>query len=205
MIWKGYDVLEIDPDRIGPIADSMDRKLVILDTATGQQTTEAPTLAPAPVRPFTWTAIGRSEIAELLAFREARFGRLAPFWFPSWQSDLSLADSAAQGAPSLTLRLVRYGELVFPVSSARRHIAIYATGQPVSYHEITATSNPGDGLTEMIQISPAAVSILPLASTRISFLRFCRLEQDEMEVQFLSLRTARAEIRLRELPNEVPE
>ena len=94
---------------------------------------------------------------------------------------------------------------MFGTTGARRHLALWDLGIPsFEYHEVTAASDPGDGLTETLTISPVTARNYQADRTVISFLKLCRLEQDAVEIRYPSGNVAQATIEVRELPKEAP-
>jgi len=204
--YLGYDVLELNYNRTGPIEEHSQRKFSILDGGTGKRTSDAHSPAPANVRPFTWTAIGRDEIAELRAFLEARVGMAVPFWLPSFQWDLTLSEDVDEDQTILFVDWVRYYQQMFGETGARRHVALWTLGDGSSmdYYQITDADDPGDEITESVTVSPGAVQDYDAATTVISFLKLCRLGSDLVRISYPSARTAEAVIEVMELPLEAP-
>jgi hypothetical protein len=93
---------------------------------------------------------------------------------------------------------------MFGTTQARRHLASFALDRDASYHAVTAAVDPDDQLTETLTLDPATGAAWPVATTILSFLRFSRLEDDEVEIVWESPQVAQAIIRVRELPNEAP-
>lgn len=204
--YQGYDVLEINYNRIGRIEERVRRKFVLLDSVTGNRQSDEQGIAPSPVRPFSWLAFGRAEMAELRDFLDARKGRAVPFWLPSYQWDLSLYQDLDNLDTSAIISWVRYTSEMFSTShGGRRHVALWDLGVgSFEYYEITAASDPGDGVTEALTLSPAAVRDYMASRTVISFLKLCRLDEDAVEIRYPSGDVAEATIQVRELPLEVP-
>ena len=202
--WQGFDILETEPNRLGPLEDNVERDFVLLDSRTGKRWADELTAAPAMMRPFVWTAFSRAQAQEMREFLDARKGRAIPFWLPSWQQDLGLRTDAIQAQTILELEWVRYTQLMFPDSAARRHLRVFGLGEAPSYHYIDDAEDPGDWIEESITITPGAPRDLPAATTTLSFLRLCRLEDDEVEVAWESRAVAHAILRVREIPNEAP-
>lgn len=203
--YLGYDVLDaVDFNRRGAIEERVQRLFVSLDTETGRRTSDEHSPAPAPTRPFTWTAFGRAEIVELFAFLDARKGRAIPFWVPSYQRDLQLAEDLAQNDTNVNLVWVRYAQQMFPGSGGRRHVALWEPRVSMSFHKIVDADDPGDGLTESITITPVAPRLFPAATTLVSFLKLCRLEEDLTAISWPSASVAEAVLQAREIPNEAP-
>jgi hypothetical protein len=201
--YLGYDVLELNYNRIGSFQDMSHRKFVLLDSKTGRRTTDEQSPAPEGNRPFTWTAFGDVEIAAMRTFLEARKGRAVPFWFPSFQWDLSLAQDVIATQAIITIDWIRYTQQMWGTTGARRHIAVWTLRNPaMDYYQITNANDPGDGLTETLTLSPAAIRDYPAATRVISFLKFARLDQDLVEISYPAVGIAQATIRVRDLPLE---
>ena len=203
MTYLGYDVLELNYNRVGPFDERLRRKFVLLDSKTGKRVSDEQAPAPAAARPFTWTALGRSEIAAMRAFLDARVGRAVPFWLPSYQWDLSLAEDVLQDQSIVTIRWIRFRQQMWGTTGARRHLALWSVGDgAMDYYRIADATDPADYLTETLTLDPIAVRDYPLAKTVLSFLKLCRLEDDLVEITYPSANVAEATIRVRELPLE---
>ena len=205
MTYLGYDVLELNYNRVGPFDERLRRKFVLLDSKTGKRVSDEQAPAPAAARPFTWTALGRAEIAAMRAFLDARVGRSVPFWLPSFQWDLSLAEDVLQDQSIVTIRWVRFRQQMWGTTGVRRHLALWSVGDStMDYYRIADATDPADYLTETLTLDPIAVRDYPVGNTVLSFLKLCRLEDDLVEITYPSAQVAEATIRVRELPLEAP-
>lgn len=206
MIYRDHDVLVLDYNRDAAIEDRLARDFVILDGKTGLRTPAEHSATPAAGRSFKWTAIGRDEITEMRDFLEARKGRAVPFWFPTFQWDLTLEEDVVATQASVTVTWIRYTQQMFGTTGARRHVAFWTLGDggTMDCYRIHAATDPGTELTETITIDPTAASDYPAASTVVSFLRLCRLDQDRVKISYPSVNVAEAEILVQELPLEAP-
>lgn len=205
MTYLGYDVLELNYNRAGSFEERLRRKYVLLDSKTGKKVSDEQAPAPAPARPFTWTAIGRGEIANMRAFLDARVGRAVPFWLPSFQWDLALASDILANQSIVTIHWVRYRQQMWGSTGARRHLVLWSLGVgAMDYYRVADATDPADYLTETLTLAPLAVRNYPMAQTVLSFLKLCRLEDDLVEISYPSGHVAEATIRVRELPLEAP-
>lgn len=203
--YLGYDVLDlVEHNRRESFEERVRWRFTLLDTATGKRTADAHDRASSPVRPFLWTAFSRTEAKAIRDFLDARRGRAVPFWLPSYQKDLTLAVDGVATGIILTVDHVRYAQLLFGDVGARRHVALHLPGGAFAFHKVTAATDPGNGLTETLTVSPALAVAYPKATTLVCFLKFCRLDEDEVELTWLSRDHADAVIHCRELPNEAP-
>jgi hypothetical protein len=205
MIYRGFDVLELNYNRIGRIEERVRRKFVLLDSKTGVRQSDEQSAAPTPTRPFSWLALGRGEIAAMREFLESRKGRAVPFWLPSFQWDLSLASDVAVFSPTAQISWARYTSQMFGTTGARRHLAFWDLGIPsFECYEVIAASDSGGDLTETLTLSPVAARDYKADRTVMSFLKLCRFEQDAVEIRYPSGNVAEATIEIRELPMEAP-
>jgi len=202
--YQGLDVLEVEANRFQAVTDDFVRRFNLLDQRTGVRWADELEAAPAIVRPFVWTALGREEALAMRSFVDDRKGRAIPFWVPTWQQDLQLHTDAVLDQTILEIDWVRYTGLQFPSTAARRHLAVYSTSHVPSYHYIVDADDPGNFVTETIQISPGAARNWPKGSTIFSFLRLCRLENDVISWIWESTQVLHALIEIREIPAEVP-
>ena len=203
--YLGLDVLDLTRhNRQGTLAETLRRKFRLLDPSTGKRVSDSQGKAPAPARPFLWTCLSRPEITAMLAFLDARKGRCVPFWLPSYQQDLTLAADAASGAISLTVRWINYTVQMFPQGGGRRHLALYDPNSSPVYRKVTAATDPGGRVTESLGLDATLPRAFPAATTVVSFLKLCRLEEDRNRTNWLSRNVAEAEIMVRELPQEAP-
>jgi len=205
-VYLGYDVLELNYDRVGAIDERVERKASRLDNKTGKRFIDAESPAANPVRPFSWSAVGKVEKAALRAFLDARVGRAVPFWLPSFQWDLTLKEDLNSGVTIATVVWCRYREQMFGTTGGRRHLALwpYGIGTPMQFYKIADADDPGNGVTESLTLSPGATQTYLKDTTVLSFLKLCRLEDDLVSVRYLGGDVAVATIQVRELPLEAP-
>jgi hypothetical protein len=204
--YRGFDVLEIDYNRLGSIEERLHRDFVLLDPRTGKRYADEVAPSPAAVRPFTWSAFGREEMAEMRDFLEARKGRAVPFWLPSYQWDLSLAEDLLTDAAVASVEWIRYTQQYFGTTGARRHLALWTHGVPgsMAYYRVSDADDPATGETESLDLDPVAVRDYDAATTVISFLKLCRLDPDLVSISYPDTTHAEATILVREIPLEAP-
>lgn len=207
MIYLGFDVLDFyEFNRKGTISETLSRRFVILDNGAGKRTPDELSPAAAPVRSFVWTCFDMEEIAQLRTWLDERNGRAVPFWMPTYQRDASLAVALLEDEDTATINWIRYRQQFFPNTNARRHLAIYPQGGgTLDLYGIVDADDPGDQLTETLNLAPAAARLYPTATTVVSFLKLCRLEDDFVEISHDARGFAEATIKVREIPEEAPE
>lgn len=206
MTYFGFEVLELNYNRAGPIEERLGRGFVLLDPETGKRVADEHTESPAAVRPFIWSAFGRDEISTLRGFLAARKGRAVPFWLPSFQWDLTLTEDVLTSQAVLTVEWVRYKQQMFGTTGARRHVALWTLGDgsTIDCYRVDAAGDPGNYETETLTIDPVAVRDYTAETTVVSFLKLCRLEEDRVSITYPDGAHAEATIPVRELPLEAP-
>lgn len=202
--WLGVEVLEVMPNRSGSVVDDFDRASFVQESRTGAPWVEALTAESRLQRSFVWTALGAAEVLQMLRFLETRRGAANPFWVPTWQQDLSLYTSAVSTDGSMIrIRECNYTDGQFAHGLNRRNIAVRLHGGTSwSYHVVTASENLGD--YEELTIIPPVPASWPKETTLVSFLRLCRLENDEVELTCHNPGVVEASIPMIELVGEVP-
>ena len=193
------DVLSTKHNLREKISEVLDRRGDLVSGATGARVFDDHAGLALPSRTFQWTAFDRAACNALLAFLDARRGRLVPFWAPTCQSDLSLACDVLSSTASLLLRASGYTDYLWPQAS-RHYIVIWAPGGGI-LRKITSAVVV-DAATERIGIDQE--TYVPLAaSTVISFLTLCRMAQDTSTLTWFSPWGCEASLNFVELPHEV--
>ena len=202
MTYRGFDVLEVEPNWRDGLESTYRRSWLRCDPGTGKVRVDDRTGITALDNSFAWFMADRAAVAEFRAFVAARKGAAVPFWFPSWRSDLQLRTDAASTDTTLTIDAIGYTKYLFPQRS-RRFVAFILSDSKI-YREIVNANDPGDGVSETITIDSAPGVALPAASTLICFLFLCRLESDEVKITWHTSSVAEASLAFREIPREVP-
>lgn len=197
---RGFDVLELDPDRGSGRAEEVERKVFILDSVMGIHGGEAADPAAQVVREFLWMAFTRAEAKALRDFVDVRKGRAVPFWVASWDEDVKLNADHVAGL-TLTVLAVGYTAQMFAVGSARRHLAIRLPGGTTYYRKVAGSVDNGDG-TETLTLEETVPVPMPEA-TLVSILHFVRLDNDAVEIEW-SGGFSQAQMKMRDLPTETP-
>lgn len=203
MSFRGYDVLEIEPDGGRERDDEFRRRFAILD-AGGARAAYAIDEPGRIVRTLRWTAIGRAEIAVARAFVDARKGRLNPFWLPSLTRDLTLTGTPPGFGGTTTVKACGYAANVFPLGNGARYIwawspIVYTTK---AYVKVTGAVDNGNG-TETLTHEVWGVNVQ--APWIVGRLRFCRMEDDVARFSYgPAAKVATIEIPFREIMFEAP-
>jgi hypothetical protein len=202
--FKGYDVLEIPPNWDGaPLKRSYKRSLVTIDPKVGPIQVIDKGGSPVVGQEFPWWLHTHPVVTAFRAFILRRRGQLVPFWIPTWDQDLVLANNVGPSDSGITIKSEFYSRFFFP-NAARRFLAfIPADLSGNVYRKITAAADNGDG-TEGLTLESATGKSFPKGSTMISFLTLARLADDRVAIKWDSCEHAEALLSLQEVPRELP-
>lgn len=202
--YLGFPVLdETTHNMREAIAQFFDRRGAATKTPTGRRVWTEFTGVPTPSRSFEWFASGRTEIAALRAFLDARKGRLTACWVPTYCWDLSMTQDELSTSASLRVTNVGYGTLLFPYT-ARKYLAVVQGNGTFLRRKVSLVTDNLDG-TETLSLDAQHGVTLAAASTLVCYLTLCRLDQDLVPIRWIGGgEHAEASIPFREVPREVP-
>lgn len=200
--YAGFDVLPDEPDRGQDQSLIFERSLHHLDPGTG--VTAAWDRAGVPVvhrQAHRLILDGREAIDRLRGFLARRRGRLVPFWWPSWQSDLQMSANLTANDPDLTIKEIGYADGPF-LSPARRRLAFIPKAAEIYYREVLAAEDGAPGM-EALTLDDGVPVALSKDRTLISYLPFLRLADDEIKFLWQNSHFAELTLDTLELPTEV--
>ena len=202
--FKGFDVLEVAPNwEPAPLKRSYKRSLVTIDPKIGPIEVIDKGGSAIVGQEFPWWLDGHPNITAFRAFMLRRFGRLNPFWIPTWDQDLVLFQDVLSTDSGIRIKSVFYTRFFFP-TPARRFIAfIPQDGSGNVYRKITAAHDNGDG-TENLTLEASTGKNFGKSSTMISFLTLARLQSDSISIQWDHSDHAQSIVGLQEVPRELP-
>jgi hypothetical protein len=201
--YHGFDVLEIPANWPSDLKRKYSRSLLHIDPGAGAITVLDKGGSPITSQPFPWLMLNHSQVTTLRAFFLARFGKLNPFWIPTWDQDLYMAQDAVINDTGIKIQSEFYTRFMFP-NKARRDVALIpydSTGNV--YRRVTASIDNGDG-TETLTFDSILPKAFPAAKTMVSFLVFARLDSDDIEIEWMNSDLAQTVVEITELPREVP-
>lgn len=177
----------------------------IIDAQTGAVALDTGARSkPYTLVPYAQRFANRAQISEWLGFLELRQGRRVPFWMPSWEKDFQPVTINNGVNGSIIYTANGYAGWI-NVASGRKDIAIIYLQQGQVYaaghHQrvrITAATDNGNG-TETINCPLNFVYDEDKAKIRVSFLRYCRLESDAVEIAWKTNCIAFTRVAMREM------
>jgi hypothetical protein len=203
--YSGSLVLTIRPDWQGPsqqFTTTYDKTR--LDNAVGTFTDDAITPTAVGARGVRFILEGRDVIAAWRAFCDGQRGRAVGFWMPTWTDDVELTAAQLAAQDVLTFKTCGFSRFYAVTDFGRRHIAIILPGNPevILPRRVTAAVDNGDG-TETITVDSLFGVDIPI-DAGVSFLTFCRFDNDRIDLDWLSFVLVQVEFGVVELPREAP-
>ncbi|MGH9781685.1 MAG: hypothetical protein ACRD33_07670 [Candidatus Acidiferrales bacterium] len=201
--YRGFDVLETQPNWESDLGRDYKRSLVVMDPKIGPLAVDDKGGSAVIGQEFPWYLASHAAVTTFRAFILARFGRLNPFWIPTFDQDLVLAANVLSTDTAIAIQSEFYTRFFFPLE-ARRFIAfIPVDGTANVYRQITASVDNGNG-TETLTLDSATGKAFTAGGTMISFLTLARLASDDAEIDWMSNDLAQASLGFQEVPRETP-
>lgn len=183
--YRGLPVLEDKPDWIEEIDGESLHKISEFDYQTGGAFTEYEGAVPVRIHQFRWVCNGRSAIDRLRRWLYARSGRLTPFWYPSQADDFTVTQPIGSTSTQITVTHTGYA-LFAKQQTGRKDIRIQTVAGAVYYRRIVDASE-WSASEEILQIDSAlGVTLQPSDIRMVSFLSLCRLNQDRIEIAWVT-------------------
>lgn len=199
--YLSLDVLELQSNARDEPSDGISRSLAIFDPGPGPMDVNARDDASQVSHQYQWTCWTRAMIRTMEDWLLARRGRAIPFWIPSWRQDLELVQDVGAVDSQITIRWIGYSVFYYGTTNVRRHLMFWTPGARY-YRKITSAVDNGDG-TETLGIS-SALGVTFGKATPLSFLLYCRLDSDEVEISYANDSVAECTLPYVEIPEEAP-
>lgn len=207
MNYLGVPFLTARPNRVFSAAERQRLEATVMDAQTGPRTVTPPTRVPAKSRSIEFLSFDDlGQVYELRKHLMTCQGRLKPFWTPSWQRDLVLAQSSGSGVGTITIKECGYATRVWPSGTARRHLALRGRTGTLLLRRVTAAVSNGNGTETLTLIGPAGEATLGVAVSidwLVMFARYVRLSEDEIFIEWTG-KAARCELPITDLVEETP-
>lgn len=190
-VYRSTDVF-IHAGMDGTNQRQVERTVTRIDAGVGQFRNDSIQHAPFGSVDCNLELSGRTEIKEYLGWLDMRVGRQKAFWFPTWQQDF--ANVTAIAAAQFTAASYGY-TAKYAHKESRRDIAFINSDDSMNFRRITNSSD--DGTLETFTVDSNLPSLTSLE--RASFLRYCRLDHDEIELTWTTTEDVSVAMKFREL------
>jgi hypothetical protein len=189
--YLGRDLFSLKPNWASGYGQEVVRGLTVDDFQLGAFQERPRTTAPRVATPMEVHLASRQAIADFLAFLSRRKGRVAPFWCPSRVSDLKLLVDMGPSESVMTVENCGYSNLVNR-STVRQDVYIRLGSGTAICRQITACQvDPLDETQELLTLDSAVGVTVDIGDIRcLSFLESCRLDQDRVEIGWLTNQVA---------------
>ena len=137
----------------------------------------------------------KAAISKFYGFLEYRQGRLKPFWIPTEAKDLQIVNTGTSGSQVIKIKDIGYATYI-KQDSSKRDVALFLNDGSVLFRRITGSVNNGDGTEDLSLDTALGISWDSSTFKYVSFLKFCRLDSDEIEIEHITNSVARANINL---------
>lgn len=177
--------------------------LTVIDEQTGVVALDAGARSkPYVLAPYAQKFGSRQQLSEWFGFLDRRQGRRVPFWIPSWEKDFIPTQLVTNGP--ITYQSNGYASLI-NASAGRKDIAmIYERGGVVFpkgtqlYLRPSGAVDNGNGTETLTITLSGSVAGSDVDKVRLSYLRYCRLEADTVEIAWKSSCVSQSRVTLRE-------
>ncbi|TMS59819.1 hypothetical protein MW7_000255 [Imbroritus primus] len=196
--YRGYDTLLRHPNRVEDVSVDYQRLIDLFDHETG-----TPAVIDIPNRPFIvrryqFLMPDRADLTALRGWLAARAGRQVPFWVPTWERGLEVAQPFALDATAILVQ-ARGFVTYYQAMPGRQDVAFLHNDGTWFLRRITGFEFV-DGVVERMRIDAAlGVACTPSDFRIVCFLELARLESDAVEIFFETDRVARVTLPLRSI------
>lgn len=188
--YRGYDTLLQHPNRIEDVSIDYQRIADVFDVETG-----TPAVIDIPNRPFIvrrhqYLLPDRTRLTTMRSWLAARAGRQVPFWVPTWERGLEVAQPFNLDATEILIQ-ARGFSTYYQAMPGRQDVAFLHNNGTWYLRQITAFEFV-DGVVERMRIDAAlGVACAPSDFRIVCFLELARLESDAVELFFETDRVVR--------------
>lgn len=136
---------------------------------------------------FTLTLLlkDKETISRFYGFLDYRAGRLNPMWVPTDANDIQILNSGTSGSQVLKIRDIGYSTYI-KQDASKRDIALFLNNGTILFRRINGSVNNGDGTEDISVDSGLGITWDSTTFKYVSFLRFCRFDSDDIEVEFIT-------------------
>lgn len=204
--YLSIDVYPSDPDYSESLSLDLDADFGIIDAQTGVVAVDSSAkLFPTQLFQYNDKFFTRADISTFLNYIHRWNGSRAPFWLSTQENDFVPTAVDAGFTGWLTYKATGYPDFVS--GTYRNAISIHYLRNGLILQAGSETQRGildaevlGGGL-ERIQINVENIGSDDFDKFRVSFLKYCRLESDVVELSWINGCMANVRLTMRELPN----
>lgn len=196
--YRGYDTLLRHPNWVEDVSVDYQRLVDVFDHETG-----TPAVIDIPnrafiVRRYRFLLPDRADLTAMRGWLAARAGRQVPFWVPTWERGLEVAQPFNLDATEILVQ-ARGFSTYYEAMPGRQDVAFLHNDGTWYLRQITAFEFV-DGVVERMRIDTAlGIACAPSDFRIVCFLELARLESDAVEIFFETDRVARVTLPIRSI------
>lgn len=202
----GVDVYPSDSDYSESLPLDLDGAFGLIDFGTGAVAVDsAAKLIPATIFQYSDLFATREAISIFWGYSTRWNGSRIPFWLSTQEADFDLTQLSTGLSGTMTWK--KNGLAAFQLPNNRKQVSFHYCSQgqinppgTEIYKTISAITDIGGGL-EQATLNVEEFGGGDFDKVRASFLRYCRLESDTIELTWLGGCGAQVKLVIRELPN----
>jgi hypothetical protein len=190
--YRGVPVLDLQPNRVSPVAASLSRITTTIDYAIGKWRRFDRAGRAFSARAHEYVLNGRAEIDAFRRFLHGRDGRFGTFWCPNWQADLTIRSISGT---SLVIDTIGWAAAYGVDYVGRQDIMLRLRDGSAVYRRVLSAVVNGDEETLTLDSAPS-VSAADVA--QCCWLDVVRLGVDDVTLEWLTAGVVRVELGLRQ-------
>lgn len=183
--YLNYPVFELRPEESEDLTAEYSRLLVTLDNKMALPLITDTSGFSFLVQSYEWQALGRADRAKFKSLLYYLNGRQKAIWIPSHGDDLTVVARIAATEPMITINECGYSRYALG-DTDKQHIAIYLTNGTVFYRKITNATALTDGTEQLTLDSALGQQVEAKQVMRVCFMRLCRLNSDQVEIDHIT-------------------
>ncbi|WP_316867947.1 hypothetical protein, partial [Ralstonia mannitolilytica] len=196
--YRGYDTLLQHPNRVEDVSIDYQRLADVFDVETGTPAVIDIPNRPLIVRRHQYLLPDRARLTAMRGWLAARAGRQVPFWVPTWERGLEVAQPFALDATEILVQ-GRGFATYYQAMPGRRDVAFLHNDGTWFLRSITGFEFV-DGVVERMRIDAAlGRACVPSDFRIVCFLELARLESDAVEFFFETDRVVRVTLPIRSI------
>lgn len=200
--YRGFPVIDIEPDANEDLQYGYDRLIEELDNQTGLPVRIDTANLAFPKQHFGWLIHGRREHEQFLNLIYFLKGRFAAAWMPTFFNDFAMVSDTPAGESYIVVENIGFGVTGGPREGRREIVIQFADGTSLYRRVMTNTTDTKGN--EIISVDQVFATGLQMADVvRISFMSLVRMDQDNVEIAHLTDMDglAKSEVAFRSAPD----
>lgn len=192
---NGWGLSDYSEDQSGDSVQTSDT----LDQQTGLFRIDSDVDFSTPGIPYSLFLDDEELISKFLGWYEARAGRLSNLWVPTLIEDFNVVSVGTVAVNKLVVTESDYIDS-YGLDESRRHICLVQTDGSIIFRRVESAAVDGDN--EVLTLD-TSVSAYAETTEYVCFLLLCRLNADDIDLQWTTTDLVHVNILFRETPKDI--